>query len=110
MENDVLQLLHELGIGKVYRGYRVVVIFVKLVFDDEDRLLNVVETYKEIAVRTGTTWTAVERNIRTVVNRAWNKNRQRLIEIAGYPMSVPPTSSEFLEIVYNYASRQSVRK
>ena len=110
MENDVLKLLRELGVVRIYRGCRPVVIFVKLVFDDEDKLLNVVETYKEIAQMTGTTWNAVERNIRTVVNRAWSTNRQRLIEIAGYPMVVPPTVSEFLEIVYNYVTRNYIKK
>ncbi|MBQ8227689.1 MAG: hypothetical protein IJZ88_01610 [Clostridia bacterium] len=110
MENDVLKLLRGLGVGKIYRGCRAVVIFVELASDDEDRLLNIVETYKEIATRTGTTWTAVERNIRTVVNRAWETNSQLLIEIAGYPMQIPPTASEFLEIIYNHSIRHGVTK
>lgn len=109
MENDVLKLLRELGVGRTYRGCRIVIISVKLISDDENRLLNIVDTYKEIALRTGTSWRAVERNIRTVVNRAWVTNQSRLIEVAGYPMSVQPTACEFLEIIYNYVLRQPVR-
>lgn len=110
MENDVMKLLRELGVGKTYCGCRLVVIFVNLAFEDEDRLLSITDTYKEIATKTGTKWTSVERNIRTVVNRAWNKNPQRLIEIACYPMDAPPTVSEFLEIIYNCIARQNIFK
>lgn len=109
MENDVQRLLRELGVGRNYRGCRIVIISVKLISDDENRLLNIVDTYKEIALKTGTSWRAVERNIRTVVNRAWVTNRKRLIEAAGYPMLAQPTACEFLEIIYNYVSRRSAR-
>ena len=109
MNDDVQKLLRELGVGTTYMGCRAVVIFVEIVSEDEDRLLNIVDTYKEVALRMGTTWRAVERNIRTVINRAWSKNPKQVIKIVGYPMDFQPTVSEFLEGVYNYTVRLYVK-
>ncbi|MBP3328748.1 MAG: sporulation initiation factor Spo0A C-terminal domain-containing protein [Clostridia bacterium] len=110
MEKDVLKLLRELGVIEIYTGCRAVVQFVILVFENEDRLLNITETCKEIAAENNTTWMAVERNIRTIIHRAWNKNPKRLSEMAGYPLDVPPTVSEFLEFVYTDIARNYVSK
>ena len=34
-----------------------------------------------------------------VVEKAWKVNRDGLVKMAGYPMSDPPTASEFIEIM-----------
>ena len=34
-----------------------------------------------------------------VVEKAWKGNRNELIQMAGYPLSEPPTASEFIEIM-----------
>ena len=51
-------------------------------------------------------WNAVERNLRTAIFRVWRMRRQRLFEIAGYEMTVPPTGSEFLDILLSYVQRR----
>ena len=53
-------------------------------------------------------WTAVERNIRTTVARAWKVNCPLLSEMAGYPLACVPTASEFIEILASYILRSSV--
>ena len=79
--------------------------------ENEDRLEAVTkEIYREVAKRCGCNWSAVERNIRTVVQRAWRINRPLLIRMAGYPLEVPPTASEFIAIVANYIQRTSPKQ
>ena len=50
-------------------------------------------------------WTAVERNIRTAVSRAWSVNPDLLCQMAGYPLESEPTSSQFIEIISSYIIR-----
>ena len=59
------------------------------------------------AAHFGCKWTVVERNIRTVVARAWQVNSDLLIRMAGYPLDGAPTASEFIEIVSSYIIRNS---
>lgn len=104
--DEIQEILRELGVGRNYRGYQRTAIAIALALDDESRLTAVTkELYGKTAEQTDCQWTAVERNIRTVVQRAWKINPQRLIQMAGYPMSSPPTASEFIEIVTNYILR-----
>jgi len=92
--------LRELGIGKNYISQRRSVIAIQLALEDEDRLLRVKKgVYIPAAKLCNYTWNAVERNIRTVVEKAWKVNRDGLIEMARYPMSEPPTASGFIEIM-----------
>ena len=108
MGNEIQIILRELGIGYTYRGYRSAVIAVSLAVEDENRLDSIVNNiYMETAKQTGVKWTAVERNIKTVIQRAWRTNPARLCEISGYPLSKPPTVSEFIDMMYNYVVRYS---
>ena len=44
-----------------------------------------------------------------VVEKAWKVNRDGLVKMAGYPMSEPPTASEFIEImVYHLQKKLAV--
>ena len=47
----------------------------------------------------------VERNLRTVVSRAWQVNPDLLCRMAGYPLTAAPTASEFIEIIASYIIR-----
>lgn len=99
-------ILRSLGITRNYRGYTYIVYAVELVLENENRLNAITkEVYWEVARRYGCEWSAVERNFRTIVKRAWSVNPERLIEIAGYPLAGPPTASEFIEIISNHIQR-----
>ena len=92
--------LREFGIGKNYISQKRTVVAIQLALEDEDRLLRVKKgIYIPAAERCNCTWSAVERNIRTVVEKAWKVNRDGLVKMARYPMSEPPTASEFIEIM-----------
>ena len=100
-------ILGELGIGKNYKGHREVAYGIQLLLEDEDRLCAVVkEIYIPVAEYFHVEWNAVERNLRTAIFRVWRMRRQRLLEIAGYEMTAPPTASEFLDILLSYVQRR----
>lgn len=102
----IQDILRKLGVTCNYRGYKNTVIAVNLIVNNMDRLEAVTkEVYYEVARQCGCKWSSVERNIRTVVQRVWRINPKMLIEMAGYPMTEPPTVSEFLEIISNYIMR-----
>ncbi len=99
-------ILRSLGVTRNYRGYTYIVYAVELVLENDSRLNAITkEVYGEVARQFGCEWSAVERNFRTIIKRAWSINPQRLVEMAGYPLSGPPTASEFIEIISNYIQR-----
>ena len=44
----------------------------------------------------------VEHDIRTIVNVCWENHRERLEQIAGYPLEYRPTNSEFVDMIAFY--------
>lgn len=104
----VEESLRQLGILRTYRGRQAVIAAVQLALEDEDRLRSVTKgIYMEAAQRCGDSWTSVERNIRTVSRRAWMSNPDYLEQLAGYPLSGPPSASELIEMLANDAMRHS---
>ena len=102
---DTLRLF---GITRCYKGFLHTAYAIYLAVQDESRLEAVTkEIYMEAAFHFNCTWTAVERNIRTAVARAWKINRPLLAEMAGYPLACIPTASEFIEILASYILRSS---
>lgn len=101
--------LRELGVGGNYIAQQRTVVAIELALEDEDRLLHVTkDIYLPVAQLCGCKWTAVERNIRTVVQRVWRMNPDGLVQMAGYPLSEPPTASDFIEIVAHYLRRNAL--
>lgn len=98
--------LQLLGITKRYHGYRQAAIAIELALENEECLYNVTGlVYKTVALRCSCGQSCVERNIRTVSQKAWKTNRPRLKQIAGYPMFAPPTASEFISILAAHVQR-----
>ena len=102
--------LRKLGVGKNYISQKRTVVAIQLALEDEDRLLRVKKgIYIPAAEMCDCTWSAVERNIRMVVEKAWKVNREGLVKMAGYTMSEPPTASEFIVImVYHLQKKLAV--
>ena len=102
---DTLRLF---GITRCYKGFQHTAYAIFLEVQDDSCLEAVTkEIYMATASHLNCTWTAVERNIRTAVARAWKINRPLLAEIAGYPLACIPTASEFIEILASYILRSS---
>ena len=59
---------------------------------------------KDPAKKYKTTTLNIEHNMRTVIKVCWEANRNKLIEIAGYPLNYKPTNSEFIDMVAYYLS------
>lgn len=101
---DTLRSLH---ISKNYKGYTQAIFALELALQDENRLLSVTkEIYMVVGEREGASWHTVERNLRTIVKRAWERNPELLEKMAGYQLPVPPKVSEFLDIVSGYLQRE----
>lgn len=99
------QTLYHLGIYPRYRGYRQVILAVKLLCQDEDRLYQLMSLYREIAVLSHTRASTVERNIRTLSERAWQTNPSYLMRLAGYPLDRRLTNSDFLAVLLAVVQR-----
>ena len=67
---------------------------------EPERLLLVTKmVYPEVAKLCGTSWNAVERNIRTVCGIAWKENRPLLEQLAHKHFPQKPHNTQFLAIL-----------
>ena len=104
----IQETLCSFGVTRCYKGSGYTAYAIYLAVQEESRLEAVTkEIYMETASQFNCRWTAVERDIRTVVARAWKINRPLLSEVAGYPLTCAPTASEFIEILASYILRYS---
>ena len=93
-------VLRQLGITANYTGFFHASYSVLLAMENPQRLLLVTKwLYPEVAKRYHTTGKAVERNIRTIVLRAWQLNRETLEQIAGCSLTIKPTAAQFISIL-----------
>ena len=99
----VYSVLQRLGVTANYTGFFHASYSVLLAMENPQRLLLVTKwLYPEVAKRYHTTAGAVDRNIRTVVLRAWQLNQETLEQIAGYSLAKKPTSAQFISILSTY--------
>lgn len=103
----IMHDLRLLGVGRRYLGYNTVIKVVRMVVLDENRLLCIKHgILLPLSKELGCDWRAIERNIRTVIHRAWCINREYMAELAGYPIQHEPTVSEFVEMLAFHAQRR----
>lgn len=99
-------LLHRLGVTEAYKGFNHTVYAVQLCVNDPDRLQLITKLiYPDVAGRYGTSWQAVERNMRTVAAVAWETDPLLLSELAGFHLKRRPTNGRFIAILTNFSSR-----
>ena len=107
-ERYVTHLLETLGISRCYNGHSMAVEAVLVVLQDEETLRNIRrQVYARVAVRRQSSWCCVERDMRTVIRRAWQINAALLRRMAPYPLDEAPTVKEFIEIVALYTLRHA---
>lgn len=108
MNTTIQDTLRSIGIHGRYRGHRQAAVALQLMLQDQSGEYDITEVlFAEVARICQGNPDCIERNIRTVIFRAWRTNRKRLIEIAGYQLIAPPTVSEFLDILANHIRRQT---
>lgn len=104
LENDVTQLLHEIGIPAHIKGYQYLRDAIAISVEEEDMLVSVTKVlYPSIAKRHNTTPSRVERAIRHAIEVAWSRGRVDTInDLFGYTINNgkgKPTNSEFIALV-----------
>ena len=106
MDLEIKRLLHSLEVTANYTGFRFTILACKLVLEDESRLLFVKnEVYAEIARVCKCDEATIERNIRTVVHRAWERQPKRLMEISDCALTEEPAVAEFIDYLTTYLQR-----
>lgn len=96
----IISDLRMLGIGRQYLGYNITIQAVRMVLNDENRLLCIKQgVFVPLSEKQQCDWRTIERNIRTIIHRAWTINRPYLSELAGYPLQQEPTVTEFVEML-----------
>ena len=107
--SEVYTLLYQLGLTANYVGFFHISYAVYLASQQPKRLRLVTKwLYPEVAKHYATTWTCVERNIRTAVDVVWNCNPELLEALARHPLYRKPGASKFLSILVLYFSLDSV--
>lgn len=104
---EIMDILRSLGITKTGKGRTRTAAAIALAFEDEDRMTVIGRDIYQVVGRSHhCEGSAVERNIRTVVRKAWSQRRARLEELAGYDLDGPPTAKEFVEIISTHLQRK----
>lgn len=104
LENDVTQMLHEIGIPAHIKGYQYLRDAIMISVDDQEMLGSVTKIlYPTIAKKHQTTPSRVERAIRHAIEVAWSRGQMETInELFGYTVSTgkgKPTNSEFIALI-----------
>ena len=104
----IYEVMAEAGITSNYRGYRYVAEALKLYLENrEDRVKITKDIYPVLARRYEVPSGRVEQNIRFMVELLWEKNRGRLEQIAGIPLSCRPSNQMFLMMLTCYLRKQN---
>ncbi len=104
LENDVTQILHEIGVPAHIKGYQYLRDAIAISVADQDMLTSVTKVlYPNIAKKHQTTSSRVERAIRHAIEVAWSRGKMDTInDIFGYTVSNgkgKPTNSEFIALL-----------
>ncbi len=103
---EIYRILAQLGIGSKYRGYQLSALAVYLSVTNPEGPPPLKNLYADISRSCKCSRTSIERNIRTVIHVAWEHNRTLLTKIASYPLTRPPTVTQFIEMLTIYLLRQ----
>ena len=104
LENDVTNIIREIGIPAHIKGYQYIREAIMMTVNDMN-LLNYITKllYPTIAKKYKTTSSSVERAIRHAIEVAWNKGQIDVLEeMFGYTISAgkgKPTNSEFIALI-----------
>ena len=111
IELEIRDILIRLGVTANYKGYNNITSALILCADNPSLLQAVTKwLYPEVAKRCSTTWTAVERNIRTAIAVSWRCSPDYLERLARRPITKKPTGAQFLSILSNeLIARQTLK-
>ena len=101
---DAERLLRLLGVSGKLSGFYFAVYMLEQVQEKPEYVLLITKRlYKQTAQRFHTTSSCVERNLRTLVQACWRQPDHSLLDqIAGHPLSQPPTNTQFIDLLAAY--------
>ena len=104
LENDVTNIIHEIGIPAHIKGYQYLREAIIRSVEDTEMLGSITKIlYPSIAKKFQTTPSRVERAIRHAIEVAWSRGKMDTIdELFGYTVSNgkgKPTNSEFIALI-----------
>jgi sporulation transcription factor Spo0A len=104
LENDVTNMIHEIGVPAHIKGYQYLREAIMMVVKDQEMLSSITKIlYPSIAKKYQTTPSRVERAIRHAIEVAWSRgNMETLDSFFGYTISIgkgKPTNSEFIALI-----------
>ena len=104
LENDVTQILHEIGVPAHIKGYQYLREAIMMSVEEPDMLGSITKVlYPTIARKNQTTSSRVERAIRHAIEVAWNRGRMETLDaMFGYTINTgkgKPTNSEFIALI-----------
>lgn len=104
-----LELLHKLGIQKMYKGCEYVISSIKYISENEAYFTPVSKVlYVEIAKQYNTSGICVEKNIRSIIKKIWSNpyNAELLEDVFGKQYKTKsPSNINFLMLVYNHSKK-----
>lgn len=104
LENDITQMLHEIGVPAHIKGYQYLRDAIRISVSDQEMLTSVTKIlYPSIAKKHQTTPSRVERAIRHAIEVAWSRGKmETLNDLFGYTVNSgkgKPTNSEFIALI-----------
>ena len=104
LENEITDILHDVGIPAHIKGYLFLREGIKLVYEDMNYLGQITKClYPDIAIKYQSSSSRVERAIRHAIEIAWNRGNIDFIDsIFGYTINADkakPTNSEFIAMI-----------
>lgn len=103
----VARTLIDMGISPELRGYNALKEAILIALEDESAVHDLVKTlYPAVALRVGSTYPRVERNMRHAIEVAWehtsSKDREVMFNGAIHTDKGKPTVGQFIAIVAEY--------
>ncbi len=100
----VESILHALGVGRHYKGYELTCYVIRLALEDSSRLCNMKKyLFTPTAAHFSCDVRTIERNLRTLIRRAWDNDAEAMRRVAGYRLLWCPPVSEFLSFMVDDA-------
>ncbi len=91
------EFLIKAGLTSKYVGFKYLVDAIELTAKDNTYLEKVTSRlYPMIADKYNSNWHTVERNMRLLVEKAWDLNAKEVLKEAGYKMDFRPYTREFI--------------
>lgn len=108
---EVYGTIRKLGATSKYKEYYFVAEAIRMTMEFQERPMKITkDIYPKLAKKFKSKPSNIEHDIRTIVNVCWENHRERLEEIAGYPLEYRPTNSEFVDMIAFYLGDEKESK